>query len=502
MITSPSLSALFARPGSTAPQGGPAAALQRAAAGRPAPQRPEAVTDRSAADKKVLAEGRDRARAIAATLKDVRKELAARAAEPTLRGAAGAGEVRARLGSRDVYGERDVFETRGVYEDRPVTETRDVYETRDVTETRPVFGVRDVLRATVTGTRNLVTPAFQGWDDTGIVQNAEFTVKVGSRSTATIRFQSNERIRLTVDGVATQFNFTDTNGNWRGALLGALNAIQGLDASYNAEGRLVLSTEGAETLALGNGRDSPLDELGLSPGTTLPLTVGTETVQVGTETVVVGQERVKTGEETVVVGSERVKTGEEQVRVGSESYVAGREDVVTGYDYVTSGAAKAYEDRAWVSRIDGDGLAAALDRIDRLAGRKGLLAGDAGRATDGAAVKGEDLSTGALAGARLGEIASKEQVEAALKAVDAQLGKAEALIGRLDKALDPAAPAPKPRSDKSAGAAAALAGSANAKPETADSAVALSRQVAEQIALSSGAKTGLGFGLNSRPLAV
>jgi hypothetical protein len=471
-------------------------------AGQPTIQRFDAVADRSAIDKKVLADGRDRARAIAAALKGVRKELSAKASNPTLRGVNDTGEARARIQSRDIYGKRDVFETRATYEDRAVTEQRDVYETRDVTETRAVFGLREVLHATMTGTRDLTASALQGWANTGIVQNADFTVQVGSRSTATIRFQSNTRIKVTQDGVSTNFDFQSAGGAWRSGLVAALNSIGGLDARLNETGRLVLETEGTESLSLTNGRSSPLDELGLSPGTQLPLTLGLRNVQIGTETVIVGQQQVKTGTETVVVGSERVRTGEETVKTGTETAIVGQEEAIVGYDYVTSGAFRVYEDKAWVSRIDGDGVGAAFRRIDRLAGRKGLLAGEAGPNVAGGRVAGEDLSTARLGAARLGEIASAEQVTEAIRVVDEHIGRAEGLVGRLEQALaTKSAEVSKSRSTSANHPLAALAeGVVEAAPATAAGATTLARQIAQK--LRSSGPEGLGFLANSRSFFV
>lgn len=265
-------------------------------------------------------------------------------------------EARDVFETRDVYEDQAVFEDRDVFESQDIFETRDVFETRDITETRPVYAQQELRATTVDGTRDL--QSFNRINQAGIDVGADFSVRVGTGATATIRFATNSRITVTTGGTTTNFNFTNNNGSWRGALVSALDSVAGLDASLDSGGKLQLATAGAQSLTIAdvaNGASdnsgSPLSGIGLLAGTTQSSVIGYEQVETGIETIVtgtvqiktgteqvkIGMEHVKTGTERVQIGTQPVLTGQEQVRIGSENVVVGTEQVQTGTQDIVTG---------------------------------------------------------------------------------------------------------------------------------------------------------------------
>jgi hypothetical protein len=244
-------------------------------------------------------------------------------------------ETRDIFETRDITETRDIYETRDIIETRDVFETRDIIETRDIVETRPVYEQQEVRQTLVTGATDL--SAFSRFSDAGISNGSEFTVQAGTGSTAVVRFQNATRIRVTVDGNTTNFDFTSNDGSWRTALVSALNSVDGVNASIDSGGQLAIEAEGAEDLVLANQTGTPLASLGLAAGTTSSSVVGYEDVQVGTEDVVVGTEDVVIGTEDVLVGTEDMVVGTEDVLIGTEDVVIGTEDVLIGTEDVVIG---------------------------------------------------------------------------------------------------------------------------------------------------------------------
>jgi hypothetical protein len=243
---------------------------------------------------------------------------------------------------RGIFERRDVYELRDVYEMRDIVETRDVTETRATYETRGVYETREIRQTSVEGNRDLrpYNPLAQADNDVG----ADFSVKVGDGARATFRFDTSQRLSVTVNGATQRFDFTSANGSMRNAIVGALDSVDGLTASLNADGELMLVTDDAQQLVIAdiaNGlldfSRSPLAKLGLQAGTTQSSVIGHEQVQTGTEQVVTGNETVVIGTESVVVGSESIVVGSENVLVGAEDVQVGTEQVVTGTEQVQVG---------------------------------------------------------------------------------------------------------------------------------------------------------------------
>jgi hypothetical protein len=186
--------------------------------------------------------------------------------------------------------------------------------TQDVYETQPVYEQQDVYGTIVTGTQTLT--GFSSTSAAGMANGDDFSVQVGSGSVANIEFKNATRIRLTIGGSHTDFDFSSNNGSWRTALVDALNSVANLSASITADGKLELQTANAESLAIADvsGGGSPLSELGLTAGTTQASVVGTEQVEVGTEEVLVGTEQVEGGTiyisqetQSIVVGYDKIQ---------------------------------------------------------------------------------------------------------------------------------------------------------------------------------------------------
>lgn len=232
-------------------------------------------------------------------------------------------ETKARLVEEAVFETREAIRTEDVFEERPITETR------DVTETRPVFEERAVLETSVTGERRLTR--YDSLFEAGVQTGTAFAVTVGDGATATVRFESSSRISLTVEGMVKEFTFSARDGSFRQGLVDALNSIDGLRASYAANGRLVLETNGGLSLALSDTAERALDRLGFQAGVTTGAVVGYETVQTGTEEVVVGSEVVTVGVELVKIGEQDV-VGSETVMTGTVSRVDGDEQKLVGLE--------------------------------------------------------------------------------------------------------------------------------------------------------------------------
>jgi hypothetical protein len=207
------------------------------------------------------------------------------------------------------------YETRSTeFGIRNVYATRPTYDVRDIYETQPVYEEQDIYGTIVNGTEDLSDSSTIA--SAGIDTGADLSIQVGSGSAARIEFDTSTRIRLTIDGDTTDFTFASSGGAWRTGFLDALNAIENLNASYNADGTLRLETANAESLTISdvpNGfldfSGSPLGDLGLTAGTTQSSVVGTQQVQVGTEEVVVGQEQYVDGQERYVAGQEGYEIG-------------------------------------------------------------------------------------------------------------------------------------------------------------------------------------------------
>jgi hypothetical protein len=243
---------------------------------------------------------------------------------------------------RGIFERRDVYELRDVYEMRDIVETRDVTETRATYETRGVYETREIRQTSVEGNRDL--RPYNTLAQADIDVGADFSVKVGDGARATFRFDTSQRLSVTVNGATQRFDFTSANGSMRNAIVGALDSVDGLTASLNADGELMLVTDDAQQLVIAdiaNGlldfSRSPLAKLGLQAGTTQSSVIGHEQVQTGTEQVVTGHETVVIGAESVVVGSESIVVGSENVLVGAEDVQVGTEQVVTGTEQVQVG---------------------------------------------------------------------------------------------------------------------------------------------------------------------
>jgi hypothetical protein len=244
--------------------------------------------------------------------------------------------------ARPVYEVRDVYETRDIYEMRDIFETRDVTETRATYETQAIYESRENRETRIEGNRDL--RPYNTLAQAGIDVGANFSVKVGDAQSATFRFDTSQRLSVTVNGATQRFEFSSANGSMRDAIVGALNSVEGLTASLNADGELVLVTDDARQLVIAdiaNGlldfSRSPLAKLGLQAGTTQSSVIGHQQVQIGTRQVVTGHETVVIGSEDVVVGSESVITGSENVLVGSEQVQIGTETIVIGSQSVKIG---------------------------------------------------------------------------------------------------------------------------------------------------------------------
>jgi hypothetical protein len=147
----------------------------------------------------------------------------------------------------------------------------------------------------------------------------DFSVQVGSGSVASIEFKNATRIRVTISGSHTDFDFSSNDGSWRTALVDALNSVANLSASITAGGKLELQTANAESLASADvaGGGSPLAELGLTAGTTQSSVVGTQQVQVGTEEVLVGTEQVEGGTIQISQGTQSIVVGYDKIQASA-----------------------------------------------------------------------------------------------------------------------------------------------------------------------------------------
>lgn len=244
--------------------------------------------------------------------------------------------------TRDITEDRTIYETRDITEMRDITELRDILETRDIYETRNVYETRDIRATEVKGGRDL--RPYNTLAQAGIDVGADFSIKVGNGSTAVFRFDQSQRLSVTQNGATQRFNFTSAVGSMRAAVVSALSSVNGLNASIDANGRLALSTDNAQSVTISdvaNGlldfSGSPLNNLGLVAGTTHSTVVGQEQVLTGTEQVIVGSQQVAVGQESVVVGQETIVIGTEQVAVGTEQIVVGSETVVIGSERVLIG---------------------------------------------------------------------------------------------------------------------------------------------------------------------
>lgn len=250
----------------------------------------------------------------------------------------------ARYGSRIKYSSQPLYASRPIYVTRDRFEDRDVTEERNVYETRPVYTQRPVYETKVTGTRDI--SGFASAATAGLDEKADFSVQVDGAAASTVKF-TGTNIAVTSNGVTQNFAYTAMAGSFQTALTSALGSIDHVEAQIGAGGKLILSTDNAQSLTLAevpNGfldvSGTALDKLGFVAGQTTAQQTGTVSEQTGTE-------EVLTGTETVVVGSERVKVGSEQVETGKQSYVNGSqlvedgfESVIVGYDrVVVAGAA-------------------------------------------------------------------------------------------------------------------------------------------------------------------
>lgn len=244
--------------------------------------------------------------------------------------------TRIKFTAQPLYASRPVYEMRNVYENRDVTEEREVYETR------PVYTERPVYETSVTGSRDL--SGFASASAAGLDDKADFSVRVGSGALATVTF-TGTNIAVTQNGATRNYAYSSSvAGGFQSALVSALEGLEGASASLNAGGRLVVSTENAESLTLNevaNGfldvSGTALDKLGLTAGTTNAQQAGTETEETGSEEVLVGRETVVIGSESVQVGTEKVETGKESYITGSQLVEDGTEQFITGYERVVTG---------------------------------------------------------------------------------------------------------------------------------------------------------------------
>ncbi|HEX2215147.1 MAG TPA: hypothetical protein VHG27_00375 [Xanthobacteraceae bacterium] len=325
--------------------------------------------------------------------------------------------------ARDTFGERDVLETRYLHE------TRDVYETRNIYETQPVYEQQPVYETIVTGSRTLT--GFNRFSDAGLGVGSDFQVQVGSGAVAKIKFASNTKVTVTIGSATQEFQFGNSGGQWRAALVAALNTIDGLTATVNTAGALELQTDSAQSLTLSevpNGfldfSPTALDKLGLSAGMHEAGIVGYEQVQVGTEEVVVGTEEVLVGTEQVIVGSEQVVVGRETVRTGSEQVQDGMESVLIGFARVHA------PPRLDAVRERLASLTSALKNID-----SDPRAAAAAPASDpNGQMHGVADVLRSLDPVVLNDVASPAAVRRSLRQVDAALGQVEALAVQLSVA--------------------------------------------------------------------
>jgi hypothetical protein len=305
--------------------------------------------------------------------------------------------------SRRVLNQREIREQQNLMRTRDVVETRDVFEEQPVYEDQPVYGP-----ASVTGTRNL--SSFSSISSAGIDTGADFSVQVGSGPVARVRFQSSTRIRVTIDGDSTNFNFQTNNGSWRTALVDALNSIDGVTASLSS-GRLTIATDAGETLTIAhvpNGSDNPLPDIGLSAGTTLPAVTGTQQVQVGTL-------QVKVGTEDVVVGTEQFVARTKQAVIATEAVVIGTEGTIVGTRSTAIG-----------SRETIVGTRQVFERMEQaVVGTENVLVGYS-RAAPARAASREPLAERIDAARDLidiGEVATSADRDTAVAKIDAELAR-------------------------------------------------------------------------------
>ena len=192
------------------------------------------------------------------------------------------------------------------------------YVSQTVYERLPVYEFRDILATTVTGSADL--SGYSKFGDAGLGSGYNFYIQAGSGSLAQVSFKNNTTIEVTtydsgstpsqlIGGTTQSFSFTGTSGDWRNALATALDGVQNLNAAFTADGKLQLSTVNAELLTISQGDKSnkdPLPNLGLTAGTTDASVVGTEQVQVGSETVVVDNGQASSTDQLLVVGYQSV----------------------------------------------------------------------------------------------------------------------------------------------------------------------------------------------------
>jgi hypothetical protein len=206
---------------------------------------------------------------------------------------------------------------RAIITDLEQTITKTTAHRQDVYETQPVYQQQDVHATIVTGTQTLT--GFSSTAAAGIHNGDDFSVQVGSDALASIEFRTSTRIRVTINGGHTDFNFTSNNGSWQTALVDALNSVANLSASITAGGKLELQTANAESLAIADvaGGGSALSELGLTAGTTQSSVVGTEQTQVGTQEVQVGTELVEGGTIQISQGTQSVVVGYDKIQASA-----------------------------------------------------------------------------------------------------------------------------------------------------------------------------------------
>jgi Skp family chaperone for outer membrane proteins len=303
-------------------------------------------------------------------LESARQQASANGGRPDLRAVY---QELERIVAKAGYSKRDVSDTRAAYQTRStdygirnVYATRPTYGVRDIYQTQPVYEDQDIYATIVNGTEDLSSsPTISS---TGIDTGADLSIQVGSGSAARIEFDTSTRIKLIVDGSTTDFTFASGGGAWRTGFLDALNAIENLSASYNADGTLRLETANAESLTISdvpNGfldfSGSPLGDLGLTAGTTQSSVVGTQQVQVGTEEVVVGQEQYVNGQEQYVAGQEGYDIG-----VDAQDFVTAASSMLSatgGVHEVSAEVLSLLQSRDFKALGDGD--VAAFDRMIR-----------------------------------------------------------------------------------------------------------------------------------------
>lgn len=231
-----------------------------------------------------------------------------------------------RIVEEDVYEAREIVSTEEVFEERAITATRNIYESRAVYEDRAI------LVTQVQGGRSL--SGFSSLSKAGIKSGSGFTVTVGDGETAAVKFASSSTIAVTVDGATETFTFNAKKGELQAALLNTLNSIEGLSASYSANGKLLLETSGGQSLTLAGaaGNSTALSKLGLSEGVTTGDVAGYQQVQTGTKDVLVGSQQVTVGVERVKIGEQSVVTGSEMVKTGAVSKLDGYDRELIGLE--------------------------------------------------------------------------------------------------------------------------------------------------------------------------